>query len=227
MPQTQPRFESVEPIMPADFLKWQCKTRRDLFESLLRGEYPRFLQSHLPVVSTSNGPEAAFPIRSSNKGVGLLPIASELERYVLELEDCLERTRELPPKETLEERIEVVRKLYDRPEYVDRRLFGTIEIFHGQTYRNLLRDSRASLLFTGLGPRYMSYQLDCHVEMIAEGNMHFRFIRAMRTLFERDRFHIQQPPHMLGYLFTLAEAIDKTPKPVRRSRATQCPMGHG
>ncbi len=216
---TQTSEETQTTTMPGAFLSWQCKSRRDLFESLLRGEYPRFLASHLPVVSTLNGPSAAFPIRSSNKGVGLIPIVSELERYVVKLEQCLEQTSTRPSMDTLPERIEVARELYDHPEHVDTGLLGTIEIFHGRTYDNLLRDPRASLLFTGVGPRYMSYQLDCHVQMVADEHLHFRFIRAMRTLFERDRFHIKQPPHMLGYIFSIADVIDKTPKAVSpRSR---------
>ncbi len=204
--------ESKQVTMPQVFLQWQCEERRAMFVALRGGEMPRFLASHLPVVSTLNGRQGTFPIHSSTKGVGLLPKGEHLAGHLAEINDCLTRSQDSDPHESLGERIETTLSLYNRPERIDRGVFGGIEIFHGQTYRNLLADPRAALLFTGFGPHYMSYQFNCQVELVERPDPRFEFLRGMRLLFEQERFHIQQPDHTLGYVFHIQEVFDKTPR---------------
>ncbi len=201
--------------MPAAFLEWQCDERRKLFEGLARGQHPTFLPAHLPVVSTINCGDAAFPIRSSTKGVGLLPKAEHLTEYLSQVGDCLTRVSESPPQASRGERIAVAEALYGCSERIDRGLLGSLEIFRGQTYRNLRADPRATLLFTGAGPRYLSYQFNCTVEIVGPADQRFLLIRAMRLLFEMERFHIQQPEFSVGYLFHVQEVYDKTPHRVK------------
>ena len=220
-----PAVETTTPprlaCMPQAFLQWQIEQRRALFEGLLRGEYPRMLAAHLPVVSTCNDNGAAFPIHSATKGVGLLPRPRFLAEQVTRIEQCLDRTSSEPPARTLARRIEAARSLYERPERIDDGRFGSIEIFQGRTYRNLLRDARATLLFTGPGPCYLSFQLNCTAEIVAPDDLVFRFIRGMRLLFEMERFHIRQPAYSLGYVFEVREVFDKTPR--KLSAAGGCP----
>ncbi|MFQ5675991.1 MAG: hypothetical protein ACE5G1_08855, partial [bacterium] len=92
-------------LMPELFLKWQCDERRSMFAALRRGEHPRFLAAHLPVVSSLNGATSDFPIHSATKGVGLLPLPEVLDDHLAEITDCLARCRDWTPKESLDERI--------------------------------------------------------------------------------------------------------------------------
>lgn len=200
--------------MPAPFLKWQCEERRTLFAALRRGEHPRFLAAHLPVVSTLTGPGATFPIHASTKGVGLLPRPDLLDEHIAEINECLARCKGRRPGDSIEERIKTTLSLYDRPERIDSGLFGGIEIFRCQTYQNLLRDSRATLLFTGPGPHYLSYQFNCVSEIVGPEDRSFEFLLGMRLLFDRERFHIQQLQYPLGYLFHIQEVFEKTPHKV-------------
>jgi hypothetical protein len=206
------KLESKQVGMPPVFLEWQCEERRAMFTALRRGEVPRFLASHLPVVSTLNDQDGSFPIHSSTKGVGLLPKKSYLDEHNAEITDCLERWRDTNPHESLGERINTTLSLYNRPERIDTGTFGGIEIFRGQTYHNLLRDPRASLLFTGFGPQYMSYQFNCDVELLQPQEPRFLWLRGARLLFEKERFHIQQPEYPLGYVFHIRQVFDKTPR---------------
>lgn len=189
-----------------------------MFDALKRGEMPRFLASHLPVVSTLNGRQGAFPIHSSTKGVGLFPAEHHLAEHNAKITECLERCRSMDPSESLGDRIEVALSLYGRSKRIDTGTFGGIEIFRGQTYQNLLRDPRASLLFTGFGPQYMSYQFNCDVELVEPEDPRFLFLRGMRLLFDMERFHIQQPEYPLGYVYRIREVFDKTPHVVQTGR---------
>ena len=218
------KVESKTAKMPAVFLEWQCQERQAMFAALRRGEMPRFLASHLPVVSTLNSEPAAFPIHSSTKGVGLFPKEEHLTEHVDEINGCLERSQHKHPPDSLGERIEVTLSLYNRPERIDQGVFGGIEIFRGQSHRNLLADARAALLFTGFGPQYVSYQFNCDVELIESPDPRFQFLRGMRLLFEQERFHIQQPEHTLGYVFHIREVFDKTPRALHGGERKGCPF---
>ncbi len=206
--------------MPPEFLVWQCDDRHGAFAAMGRGEVPRSLAAHLPVLSTLNEPGAAFPIRSCTKGVGLLPRQEYLAEHLTSIVDCLRRCQQTSGSESLSDRIGTAMSLYARPERIDPTVFGAIEIFEGTTYENLRRDPRATLLFTGSGPGYLSYQVDCSAEILGPEDPRFEFLLGMRSLFEKERFHIQQPRYPLGYLFYIQEIIEKTPR--RRGRA-QCP----
>ncbi len=208
--------------VPAPFLEWQSSSRREVFDALQRGEVPGFCAAHLPVVSTLNQADMAFPVHSANKGVGLMPRPEYLERYTASIEDCLKRCAGKRVEESLAERIAIARALYDCPTEIDPGLFGTIEIFRGQTYKNLLRDPRAALLFTGTGPSYLSYQFNCAVEVVGPDHPSFRFILGMRLLFEGDGFHIRQPEYPMGYVFRTLEVFDKTPRVGKAGG--RCPM---
>lgn len=211
-PTVQLQYEQI----PALFLKWQCDDRRAMFAALKRGEFPRFLSAHLPVVSTLNQQHAMFPVHSATKGVGLLPRMQFLDEHLTDISDCLVRCQDSAPRESLDTRIEAALSLYDRPERIDPDVFGGIEIFRGQTYQNVLQDPRATLLFTGHGPQYVSYQFNCLAEIVEPDDRRFLFLRGMRLLFEMERFHIQQPEYPLGYLFRVVEVFEKTPRRVKQ-----------
>jgi hypothetical protein len=124
---------------------------------------------------------------------------------------CMRRADEQSWAESQPQRIATARLLYDHIDRVDPRRFGLIEIFRRTTYGNLLRDPKATLLFTGEAPRWTSFQVNCVAELLEAGDPRFQLILGMRRLFEADRFHVQQPQYPTGYLFWVHEVIEKTP----------------
>ena len=221
-----PETGTTRTEMPEVFLKWQCDERKGMFEALLRGEHPAFLASHLPVVSTLNGADGSFPIHSSTKGIGLFPKQEYLAEHVAEITDCLDRSRLKPAQDTRSDRVGATLSLYGRTGRIDTRCFGGIEIFQGQTFRNLQQDARAALLFTGFGPQYLSYQFNCDVEIVEAGDPRYEFLQGIRLLFDMEGFHIKQPSYPRGYVFHIREVFDKTPRQLKPGEQTQhgCPF---
>jgi len=194
--------------LPPDFIAWQIEARQALFQRL--GSEPSIstFAPHLPTLVTW-GEGALFPNLAA-KGMGLLPQDKLLEEYAIEFENLLAHLANRPWPETMRERVSAAQRFYGQAEAVDRRCLGGLEIFEGTTYRNLLSNPLASLLYVGPGPRYRSFQLDCVVEVVAPGDPRYRFIRSIRGLFEHERFHYQQPDYPFGYVFWVVEARDKS-----------------
>ena len=92
---------------------------------------------------------------------------------------------------------------------------GGLEIFEGQTYKNLLTDPRAALLYSGEAPKFPSYQINGVIKFVNKGDIYFRFLLAARELFARDTFHVHQIHYPFGYLFFPIEIKNKTPFPRR------------
>lgn len=203
-------LEQSAQAAPDGFLDWLIEGRREIFTALEQGEFPKTFASHLPAVSTLGS--GRFPIHSANKGVGLTPHDSAIPGLLEQTNEVLEWAERNPWKESQARRIEVARLLYDDTAVIDRRRFGLIEIFRGQTYRNIEARPQATLLFTGVAPFWRSYQVNCSVEIVGPEDLRFQYVLAMRRLFERDRFHIQQPDYPIGYLFWINEVVEKTPR---------------
>jgi len=204
------------PLVPltAPLLNWFLQGRKAGYESLSRGKGPGPLFSrHLPVVSTT-GPEEPFPTRLAHKGVGFWPKPEMTEEHIVRLEEVLARTKDLPPEQSLRQRLEAAAWLLDEPGSVEPGSLGSLEIFAGGTYDNLVRRPLASLLFTDPGPGYHSFQLDCAVQILEPPDPRFRYLQLARSLFERDPFHVTQPGVHCAYLFWIVGIHDKTPHPV-------------
>jgi len=197
--------------LPTTLVSWLQEGRLDVYRRLL--EDPAgvdFFQQHLPVLVTrSSG--SSFPFNCGNKGIGFLPDEKNLPRYIDLYRRTIEATRAMPWRESLTARIAAARSFHEDREAIDYRCLTSIEIFRKRTFHNLREYPLASLLFTGTSPRYMSFQLNCAVEIIGEPNPRFTFIKLSRRMFEFDAFHIAQPDFHIGYLFWIAEVIDKTP----------------
>jgi len=203
----------VMPIvsLPDPLIEWFDEGRRGMYRQLAEDREPvGFFSHHLPVVVTRSG-EGLFPFSCGNKGVGFLPRAERLAEFADLYRKTIERTRGLPWRNSLTERLEAVTRFQLDRTAVDHRCLGTLEIFEKATFRNLQRDPVASLLFTGSCPSYTSFQLNCGVEILGEGDPRLEFLRLARTLFEYDGFHIAQPRFRHAYLFWIIEVVDKTP----------------
>jgi len=197
--------------MTEDMFSWQLRSRQDIFMKLTQGQRPTDFHAHLPVVATFNA-ELPFPIHTATKGTGLLPRDEFLEEYIAAAAQCLEDAKDQPWEQSQASRIAVAQRLYENPEHIDRRTLGLVEIFQGQTFRNLERNPVMTVHYTGPGPEYPSYQLNGVVEQICPGDTRFDFLYRMRMLFEYNAFHIQQPEYPSGYVFWICEIFDKSPR---------------
>ncbi|HTR20481.1 MAG TPA: hypothetical protein VMH88_06440 [Gemmatimonadales bacterium] len=201
--------------LPEQFIQWQLDYKRRIYDAISKDEYIAFNAGHLPVVGTWSGEDQTFFANLANKGVGFTPKDEHLEYYVKLVEDAVERIQGLPPHavdETRDLRVKTAREFYAHPEHIDWRRLGLLEIFEGETYRNLMRRPFASVLWTGNSPVFVSYQVDCVVEIIATDHPRYRFSWAMRRLFEYEPFHVVQTMFPYAYTFWVTGWHDKTPK---------------
>lgn len=210
--------------LPDKFVRWQLDYKHSIYDAIERDEYIAFNAGHLPVVGTwaadSDVPNLA------NKGVGFTPKDEYMEQYLELVEDAVEEIQELPPHavdETRELRIKTARQLYSHPEHIDWRRIGLLEIFEGSTFTNLCENPMASVLWTGNAPVFVSFQVDCLVEIMTPEDPRYRFSWAMRRLFEYEPFHVVQTMYPYSYCFWVVNYKDKTPKrryPGKRSDNT-------
>ncbi|HWP38265.1 MAG TPA: hypothetical protein VNL18_12005 [Gemmatimonadales bacterium] len=199
--------------LPEQFVSWQVQYKRRIYDMIERDEYVRFNAGHLPVVGTWND-RGTVP-NLANKGVGFTPKDEHLEHYLGLVEGAVEQIVKLPPHavdETRALRIATAREFYAHPEHIDWRRLGLLEIFEGDTYRNLTRYPFASVLWTGDSPVFVSFQVDCIVEVITTEDPRYRFSWAMRRLFEYEPFHVVQTIFPYAYCFWVYDWHDKTPK---------------
>jgi len=195
--------------LPERFIDWQIQSRKELFSKLLRREPVHFLASHLPVLATLT-PEGT--INLANKGVGLLPREEHLQHYIELFSRVLAESQDRPWEETLPGRVEAASELLHHPEHIDLYRLGSLEIFEGQTFKNIQKNPRVALLFTGAGPQYLSFQLDGVAEILGPGHPVYEFLRMSRLLFEYEHFHIAQPRYPYAYQFWVFEIKEKTPR---------------
>lgn len=201
--------------LPEQFIQWQLDYKRRIYDAISKDEYIAFNAGHLPVVGTWSGEDQAAFANLANKGVGFTPKDEHLEYYVKLVEDAVETIQGLPPHavdETRDLRVKTAREFYAHPEHIDWRRLGLLEIFEGETYRNLMRRPLASVLWTGQSPVFVSFQVDCVVEIIATDHPRYRFSWAMRRLFEYEPFHVVQTMFPYAYTFWVTGWHDKTPK---------------
>lgn len=199
--------------LPEKLVQWQLEYKRGIYDAIERDEYVPFNAGHLPVVGTW-ADEGDVP-NLANKGVGFTPKDEHLDHYLDVVETAVERIKALPPHavdETRALRIRAARELYNHPEHIDWRRLGLLEIFEGATYKNLAKHPFASVLWTGNAPVFMSFQVDCVVEIITTEDARYRFAWAMRRLFEYEPFHVVQTIFPYAYCFWVYDAHDKTPK---------------
>jgi nucleotide-binding universal stress UspA family protein len=196
--------------LPMKFVEWIEQGRKSMYAKLQGKASPGFFTSHLPVMVTqSEGP--AFAFNCSNKGVGYLPKAQYLGEFAALFRETIERTKGRPWQESLEERINAVSRFYFDREKIDYRALSSLEIFEKTTFNNLTRHPFAALHYTGNGPDYVSFQVNCAVEIIGPQDPRHEFVKLARVMFEYDSFHIAQHRFPYAYVFWISEVADKTP----------------
>ncbi len=208
-------LDDINTLLPADFLQWQSEARTEIFSRLkMHGASAVKTQpAHLPVLATTG--IGTFPANMTTKGVGLVPRPDLLEHFTTLFIETRDKTSGQASSATLSLRVEAAQSFYGATKNFDASLLGGLEIFEGRTTQNVRRNPRASLLYTGKAPHYPSYQFNVTVSIIDADSPYYRFLRAARELFAFDSFHIPQTRYPFGYLFHVAEVLNKTPYPRR------------
>lgn len=199
--------------LPDNFIRWQLDYKQRVYDAIERDQYVAFNAGHLPVVGTWD-PDSAFP-NLANKGVGFTPKDEYIGHYLGLVKRTVAEIEKLPPHavdETRRLRIAAAREFYAHPEHIDWRRLGLLEIFEGSTYRNLAKNPLAAVLWTGDSPIFVSFQVNCVVEVITPEHPRYQFSWAMRRLFEYEPFHVVQTMFPYSYTFWVYDWKEKTPK---------------
>ena len=199
--------------LPESFVRWQLDYKHRIYDAIEKDEYVRFNAGHLPVVGTWSE-ESTFP-NLANKGIGFTPKDEHIDHYLSVIERAVAEIEKLPPHavdDTRRMRVAAAREFYAHPEHIDWRRLALLEIFEGGTFRNLTRNPRAAVLWTGDSPVFMSFQVDCVVEVITPEHPRYRFAWAMRRLFEYEPFHVVQTLFPYAYTLWVHDWKEKTPK---------------
>ncbi len=197
-------------VLPRAFIQWQIESRAELCRTLaLRGpQGVRTMPSHLAVLASRSG---EGEINLATKGIGLMPKPNRLEEFTILFRRAADASVGAASGSGIKGRVDALMTLYSDPSNMDDTRLGGLEIFEGSTFRNLSLDPRASLLFTGDAPAFISYQVDGTVEFVSKGNPHFEFMLAARELFARDSFHVHQSDYPHGFVLNVTNVRDKRP----------------
>ncbi|WP_320129850.1 pyridoxamine 5'-phosphate oxidase family protein [uncultured Sphaerochaeta sp.] len=196
---------------PEDFLRWQSVSRTKMFEVMEHKDASaiKSMPGHLPTLATSS--DGIFPINLSTRGMGVLPkesILSEVSELFIETK---RKMADFSQDESLRQRVSVVKDFYADYQNFDAYIVGGLEIFEGQTARNIANNPLVSLLYSGEAPVFPSYQFNGVIRIVSDSDPYYQFLLAARELFAMDKFHIHQTNYPFGYLFYLHDAKNKTP----------------
>jgi hypothetical protein len=132
--------------------------------------------------------DPSFPVNMTVKGLGLLPEQEYLQHFTDIFESVIAESCTMPWNESKHLRINAMTKFYGNLNNFDHRI------------------------------QYISFQVNSNVTILEKSDPYYRFLLASRKLFEFERFHLYQPDYPFGYLFNVAEVVDKSPwsrEPVR------------
>ncbi len=198
--------------LPEEFIDWQIKERVKIFDHLLQGKNPSFLQPHLPTLITYNPEQDEFPLNAACKGVGLVPIDAELEEITNQIQMRMQQIHTQDFLSTIPHRIEAAGLFYSEPQKIHKNCLGGLEIFETQSYKNIVNHPFISLFFVSGSPTYTSYQIDCVAELIPPDHPFYGFILSMRSLFEQASFHFQQPAYPFAVKYHVIQVKNKSLK---------------
>ncbi len=197
--------------LPDVFLNWQSQARLNMFKMMMEGggQSVKMAPVHLPVLASLG--DGTFPINLATRGIGVLPKDDIITKITEQFQSAQVHVNRSKFGESLPARVKQAQEFYIDSSLFNPYILGGLEIFEGQTSKNLEKNPVATLLYTGEAPRFPSYQLNGIIEFVKSGNPYYDFLLAARELFAFDHFHITQHNYPYGYLFHVIEVKDKTP----------------
>lgn len=198
--------------LPGEFIDWQVNERLKIFDDLTKQKKPTFFSPHLPTLLTISDKTMEFPINAASKGVGLVPYDDQLHSLSQRLQESIKTLQGLDLHTSLLQRLEIAKLFYGSQNHINRFCLGGLEIFETTSFSNIIRDPRVSLFFVGNSPTYLSYQINCIAEIIPSDQWFYKFISSMRSLFEMESFHFQQPKYPFAVKYHTIQVLDKSLK---------------
>lgn len=196
-------------------MEWMVSSRIEFLESMKNGMPTKYFAAHLPVMATCSENQE-YPVNLTAKGLGLIPKENLLANFSDIFESIIAEARTMPWKESINIRLQAIKRLYGDINNFDHSLLGGLEIFEGKALENVRTNNKVSLLYVGMnhtdsGIQYVSFQVNGRTEILHKNNPYYRFLLASRKLFEFDKFHLYQPDYPFGYLIAVDEVRDKSP----------------
>jgi hypothetical protein len=161
----------------------------------------------------SSEPTSIFKVTTATKIVRLTLTDEEIENQIEEIEGEILSFQGRSFKETVDERIELYKRIYLDDTKIDRFRFGAAEMYGDTTYGNIRQDPRIVLNFQWHKPEenvYRGYQVNCIAEIVLPGDPFYRFMRSMRSLFVRRFIDLRASEYPAAYKFHVCEAHDKS-----------------
>ncbi len=189
--------------------------------SAMDGELPSsdkirrlFMSSLMKPTVCSRDRHDPFPFNTAVKVVRMTLTDDVLPEVVSDLEGELLALQGRKFEDTVDDRIEMYRRVYLDESKVDRFRLGAIEMFGNSTYNNIRKDPRVVLSFfwpTADGTSGYCYQLNCIAEIAPPGDPYYRFMRVLRSLFSYRFLDIKgRGEYPCAYKFWVCEAYDKS-----------------
>ncbi|MCF2137717.1 MAG: hypothetical protein K9W43_10850 [Candidatus Thorarchaeota archaeon] len=153
---------------------------------------------------------AVYPINLAIKLTYPTLYDDYIEEIIDDLEGQLLSFQGVPIEKTIGDRLKLFRNLYLDETKIDPYRLGAFEIFGELTFKNLLRDSRASLLFRWFkGRRSKSVQLNCITQIAEERSPFYRFMRVVRSMFATRFLDLLEEKRTCAYEFWITDALTK------------------
>lgn len=231
--------------LSADFVSWNLGQRVFVLHKMLEAvgstepskKSGGGFGSHLPVYITHNPQDKLFPVNAANKGTGFIAKEEYLDYYIDKFQTVYKQTETKEDAiadekaEAIRTRIRTILEFYENTGKIDLRCLAGLEIWQGNTSKNILLDPRVSLHFLGMPPpgqpmRYLQWQVNCIWEKIDQSDKRFTFGVALRQLtmghvgksFVPGHIPSEQTPirgkHPFGWNLWVIETIDKGIQPL-------------
>lgn len=165
-----------------------------------------------PGVTTSD-PSSIFRFATATKIVRLTLNDEEIVNQIEDIEGELLSFQGRPFDETVDDRIDLYKRIYLDDSKIDRFRFGAAELYGDTTYGNIRQDPRTVLNFQWHKPEehvYRGYQVNCIAEIVLPGDPFYRFMRCMRSLFVKRFIDLRASEYPAAYKFHVCEARDKS-----------------
>jgi len=197
--------------LPDEYLEWSFGRRREDLRAWREGRMPPLAGPHCAAVASfgAREPGSVFTINNAVKGIGWLPRVEHIEEMTRELEHT--------QSDAWPEKLNRLEAWYQRgAELFDRRRQCSLELFtqsgrETQTYRNMMRDPRVSLVFFDMAH---SFELHCIAHVLDPDDRHLsvheqQVVRYTNAV--HDYIHGSDGRRKLAVIYHVVAVYDNSP----------------